>query len=84
MGFARGTRALPHTGFFFGHKGEMVFNPATGRPTGIRDVIEEERGPSVTEQDIDITIEHLHTEAEFDEVDEKLGTTLRKKMRKNR
>ena len=34
-GFAGGTRALPNTGLFFGHKGEVVYNPATDRPTGM-------------------------------------------------
>jgi len=85
MGFARGTRALPATGLFFGHRGEMVYNPLTGSPTGVRDLLgEEEEEPSVTTQDIDINIEHLHTEATFDEIDEKLGRKLRTKMRGNR
>jgi len=89
-GFEGGTRALPHTGLFFGHKGEMVFNPSTGRPTGISE--EAGRaiggggagGPSITHQDIDINVEHLHTEAKFDDLDEKMSKKFREKMRNNR
>lgn len=74
-GFQMGTRGLPATGLFLGHKGEVVYNPATDRPTGI--VPREREGPSTTIQDIDIAIEHVHTEAEFDDFDEKISRKLR-------
>lgn len=73
--YGMGTRGLPRTGLFYGHKGEVVYNPQTDRPTGIV-----ERGgeiPTSTVQDIDVTIEHVHTEAEFDDLDEKLARKLR-------
>lgn len=86
-GKAMGTRGLPHTGLFVGHKGEVVYNPATHRPTQIGNEIEGigiNGKPSVTHQKVEIEIEHLHTEAPYDEIDEKMGKTLRRKMRNSR
>ena len=82
--FQKGTRALPFTGPFWGHKGEIVYNPSTGRPAGVRDILTGEGEPSVTNQDIDINVEHLHTEASFDEIDSKIARKLRRNMRSNR
>jgi len=85
MGFAAGTRALPYTGMFFGHRGEMVFNPATGQPTGVRrEVFGEEMEPRTNIYDMPITIEHVHTKADFDDLDEELGQALRKGAKRRR
>jgi len=83
-----GTRGLAQTGIFMGHKGEVVYNPATRRPTQIANELEGREGmegiPRTTHQDIDINIENLFTEAKFDEIDEKLGRKLRRNMRRSR
>ena len=82
--FQMGTRSAPYTGPMIVHKGEVIYNPATERPTGIAAELRRGAGPSVTHQKIEIGIEHLHTEASFDEVDEKIARTLRRKMRNSR
>lgn len=82
--FQMGTRSAPYTGLVPVHKGEVIYNPYTERPTGIAAELRRGAGPSVTHQKIDVSIEHLHTEAPFDEIDERLGRTLRRKMRNSR
>lgn len=82
--FQMGTRSAPYTGLVPVHKGEVIYNPYTERPTGIAAELRRGVGPSVTHQKIDIGIEHLHTEAPFDEIDEKLGRVARRKMRNSR
>lgn len=82
--FQMGTRSAPYTGPMMVHRGEVIYNPETERPTGIAAELRRGAGPSVTHQKIEIGIEHLHTEAPFDEVDEKMGKTLRRKMRNSR
>lgn len=82
--FQMGTRSAPYTGPMMVHRGEVIYNPETERPTGIAAELRRGAGPSVTHQKIEIGIEHLHTEAPFDEVDEKMGRVLRRKMRDSR
>lgn len=82
--FQRGIRSAPYTGPMMVHKGEVIYNPYSGRPTGVAAEIGRETVPSVTHQDIDINVEHLYTEAPYDEIDEKLGETARRKMRNSR
>jgi len=82
--FQMGTRSAPYTGLVPVHKGEVIYNPYTERPTGIAAELRRGAGPSVTHQRVEIGIEHLHTEAPYDEVDEKIGRTLRRKMRSSR
>jgi len=82
--FQMGTRSAPYTGPTMVHRGEVIYNPATERPTGIAAELRRGAGPSVTHQKIEIDIENLHTEAPYDEIDEKIGKTLRRKMRNSR
>lgn len=76
QGFANGTRGLPNTGLFLGHKGEIVYNPATNRPAGMESEVMGRREPSTTVQDIDINIAQLNTKADYDDTKEKLGREL--------
>jgi len=78
-----GTRALPYTGLFYGHKGEVVYNPHTERPTMIAGDLERER-PTYVNYDIPVTIENVHTKADFDDLDEQLRKGLRKAGRRRR
>lgn len=81
-GFQMGTRALPHTGLFLGHKGEVVYNPATGRPTQIAGDIEGGRGePRRTDYDITINIDNVHTKADFNDLDKKIKRSIAEAMR---
>lgn len=82
--FQMGTRSAPYTGPMMVHRGEVIYNPETERPTGIAAELRRGAEPSITHQKIDIGIEHLHTEAPYDEIDEKIGRTLRRKMRNSR
>jgi len=74
-GFAMGTRAVPFTGYAPVHKGEVIFNPATGRPTQIGNDLRGGEAIS-TVYDTDIIIEQLHIRSDIDDVDEKLGRRL--------
>jgi hypothetical protein len=81
--FQHGTRGLPDTGLFFGHKGEVVYNPATNRPTQTGVDLAAGRGEtnSYTTQ---ITIEQINTKADIDDVDDEIRKALRKGMRNRR
>lgn len=86
-GFEVGTRGLPYTGLFVGHKGEVIYNPATRRPVQVANEIE--RGgfagePRTVFQEMPVTIEHVHTKADFDDFDEKLRKAHGKMARKRR
>lgn len=79
-GAQMGTRAVQETGPIFAHKGEVVFNPATGRPSQIEGDIAGGGGQSIYEN-VGITIENVHTKADFEDVDDKMRTALRRNMR---
>ena len=79
-----GTRGLRRTGPVWAHKGEVIYNPATRRPTQIANDLERGRQPSMTRNDIDITIENVHTKADFEDLDEELREALFKSMRERR
>jgi hypothetical protein len=80
--FQMGTRALPYTGAFFGHAGEVVYNPRTGRPAGVEG--EMGGGIEMHEWHMPITIENVHTKADFDDVDDQFRTTFRRNLRTRR
>jgi len=82
-GFAMGTRAVPFTGYAPVHKGEIIYNPTTGRPTQIGNDITQERGAPIM-YDTRIIVEQLNTRADFDDIDEKLGRKLWKTARGRR
>jgi len=84
-GFQMGTRSAPYTGPMMVHKGEVIYNPMTERPTGVAKELEREGEGRVSNvYDTRITIEELHTKADVDDVDEKLGRSLWRKMRERR
>jgi hypothetical protein len=84
--FAQGTRSVPRTGPAIVHKGEVIYNPSTGRPTQIANDIEGNAGTAgrsgVT--NIPITIENVNTKADVDDLDDELQRSLRKRMRERR
>jgi len=80
--FQMGTRMTRATGPAWVHKGEVIYNPSTGRPTQIGKDLEG-KGTTVY-NDINIPIENVHTKADFDDLDEKLRKSLGKAARKNR
>lgn len=80
--FAVGTRSLPYTGMFFGHKGEVVYNPISGRPTGL-----EPKGELTSQTNvyrIPMTIENVHTKADIDDLNEKVAEAIRKSAKRRR
>lgn len=78
--FQSGTRALPSTGLFMGHKGEVVYNPATNRPSQVGADLTGGQGETNT-FNMPIVIENVHTKADIDDVNEKLRIALRERMR---
>jgi len=81
--YAGGTRALPKTGMFLGHKGEVVYNPSTGRPTQIANEVEGTH-PSSTTQQIQVNIDTINTKADVDDLDKELSRNLRKVANRSR
>lgn len=82
-GFQSGTRGLPKTGLFYGHKGEVIYNPSSGRPTQTGNELGG-RTPISTHYDTEIKIENVHTKADYDDLDEEIRKSLRKMMRERR
>ena len=76
-GFAGGTRGLSHTGMFFGHKGEVIYNPATDRPTGIGG-----KGEQVTHisNQFDFSGTTINTKADNEELVPLIKRTVRDAM----
>lgn len=66
--FASGTQSVQKTGPVFAHKGEVIYNPATNRPLQIGNDINKNAGGNVTNMNTQITIENVHTKADFDDV----------------
>lgn len=84
-GFQMGTRSAPYTGLAMIHKGEVVYNPATERPTQIAaDIRRGKKDGSVTRQDVRINIDTVNTKSDIDDFNEKVSRTLRRGMRNNR
>jgi hypothetical protein len=78
-GYARGTRSLPYTGLFLGHKGEKVYNPQTNRPAGLED---EAMGSSRNEirgsmGGINVTFTgDIHTKSNQEDLDDIVGKKI--------
>lgn len=66
-GFAGGTQAVQRTGPVFAHKGEVIYNPATNRPSQVGNDLTRGSG-STTNMNTQITIENVHTKADYDDV----------------
>ena len=77
---AMGTRMIQETGPAIVHKGEVIYNPATNRPTQIGNDLANNR-PSSTVYEMPIHIENVHTKADFNDVDEQLRQGLHKVAR---
>jgi branched-subunit amino acid transport protein AzlD len=78
--FQMGTRMVGATGPAIVHHGEIIYNPATNRPTQVGTDLAREGGESNVWH-VPITIENVHTKAEIDDVDEQMRKSLRKNMR---
>ena len=78
--FQRGTLFVPETGLALVHKGEVIYNPNLGLPTSIEKEIERTETVKRAEYHIPIVIEHVHTKADLDDLDEKLRESLRKHL----
>jgi hypothetical protein len=65
--FASGTQSVQKTGPIFAHKGEVVYNPATNRPLQVGNDMGRGSG-STTNMNTQITIENIHTKADYDDV----------------
>ena len=80
-----GTTGAPYTGLAMIKKGEVVYDPATERPTQIAaDIRRNGGGGNVTRQDVRINIDTLNTKSDIEDLDEKMGRTLRRSMISNR
>jgi len=83
--FEQGTMGLPYTGAFFGHKGEVVYNPRTNRPAQAgNDLSNGNVGTQTNIIDVPITIQNVHTKADVDDLQEQVGEAFRKAGRRRR
>lgn len=82
-GFQQGTRSAPYTGLAMVHRGEVIYNPATGSPTQVGNELGQERS-GVTYQQVKVKIDNVNTRADIEDLDEKLSRGLRRGMRANR
>lgn len=74
-----GTRMIPHTGLGLLHAGEVVYNPATGRPTQIGNDLSGRNGGGLTTIDASIHADTINTKADIEELNnllKKQGRTL--------
>jgi uncharacterized membrane protein len=78
--FPMGTRMVEATGPAVLHKGEVVYNPTTNRPSQIGNELSA-GGPSHTTYEMPIHIETVNTKANLDDVDEKLRVGLHRVAR---
>jgi hypothetical protein len=75
--FQMGTRMIAATGPVIAHKGEIIYNPSTGRPTQTQNDLANS-GASTIIYEIPITIETVNTKADIDDVDEKIGKAIKR------
>jgi hypothetical protein len=75
--FQMGTRMVGATGPVIAHKGEVIYNPSSGRPTQIQNELASGEAKSSI-YEMPITIENVNTKADIDDLDEKLGRALKK------
>jgi hypothetical protein len=76
-----GTRMIEATGPALVHRGEVIYNPSTNRPTQVGNDLMGGGKPSTTVFDMPITIQEMHTKSDFDDVDERLRQGMRKMSR---
>jgi hypothetical protein len=76
--FATGTRMVGATGPAILHRGEVVYNPSTGRPTQVGNDLHGGMGGGVTTIDASLHVDTLNTKAS----EEQLNELLRKQGRK--
>jgi hypothetical protein len=81
--FQMGTRMVGATGPAIVHKGEIIYNPSTGRPTQIGKDLESGR-QETNYYEMPVTIETVNTKADIDDLDEKLSEVWRRRMRQRR
>jgi hypothetical protein len=75
--FQMGTRMIGATGPVIAHRGEIIYNPASGRPTQVQNDLGGKGGTS-TLIEMPVTIENVHTKADIDDVDRELSRALKK------
>ena len=75
--FQMGTRMIGATGPVVAHRGEIIYNPATGRPTQVQNDLGGKGGTS-TLIEMPVTIENVHTKADIDDLDVQLSKALKK------
>lgn len=81
-----GTRSAKYTGPHMVHEGEVIYNPATHRPTQVGNDLEAEAGGrgGATFFEMPVTIENVNTKADIEDLDEQLSEAWRRKMRRRR
>lgn len=75
--FQMGTRMIGATGPVLAHRGEIIYNPATGRPTQVQNDLSGKGGTS-TLIEMPVTIENVNTKANIDDMDVQLSRALKK------
>jgi hypothetical protein len=81
--FQHGTRMIEETGPVIAHKGEIIYNPSTGRPTQVGNDLAG-GGGSTTIYEVPIHIDEVNTKADVEEMDETVKKSLRKSARSRR
>jgi len=79
--FQMGTRSAPYTGPMYVHKGEVIFNPATGRPTQIANDLAERRTVTTNQITLDFSGSTIHTKADKEELMPWIKRALREALR---
>lgn len=83
-GFAKGTRSLPATGLFLGHKGERVYNPQTNRPAGLEDeamgISRNNMRPQASTVQVNFNGD-IHTRASIDDIDSVVSRKIYKAVK---
>jgi len=80
--YQMGTTFVGKTGLAMVHRGEAIFNPATGTPRELANDMN--RGETRSRSDINVTIEKLYTKSDVDELDDRFARIGRNNMRSNR
>lgn len=82
-GYQMGTRMVQATGPAIIHRGEVVYNPATNRPTQIGNDLNG-REPTTIIYQMPMNIENINTKADVDDVDSVMRNGWRRISRNNR
>lgn len=75
--FQMGTRMVSATGPVIAHKGEILYNPSTGRPTQVQNDLQG-GGASTSVYEMPIMIENVHTKADIDDLDSEMRKAWRR------